>query len=146
MRVFWILCRDAVTRLELLNHKKNLNLTEIYWLYSKSYRLHTILSSFMTDTLWLNGVNNSQVTYINYQVDNGVMHVVDTVLIPPVIHWWNDIYSCKMFQQNDQFDGQRLFYNWTPSESALLNWTKCDIGLYEWKTVQLNLFLSVLIS
>ncbi|XP_072020254.1 transforming growth factor-beta-induced protein ig-h3-like [Amphiura filiformis] len=38
------------------------------------------------DTLWLNGVNNSQVIYLNYQVDNGVMHVVDTVLIPPVIH------------------------------------------------------------
>ncbi|XP_054749843.1 periostin-like [Lytechinus pictus] len=37
------------------------------------------------DTLWVNGHTNARVVYQDYNIYNGVLHIIDKVLIPPII-------------------------------------------------------------
>ncbi|XP_071500647.1 transforming growth factor-beta-induced protein ig-h3-like [Diadema antillarum] len=37
------------------------------------------------DALWVNGHENARVIYQDYNVYNGVMHIIDNVLIPPLV-------------------------------------------------------------
>ncbi|XP_011663719.2 periostin-like isoform X3 [Strongylocentrotus purpuratus] len=37
------------------------------------------------DSLWVNGHTNARVVYQDYNIYNGVLHIIDKVLIPPII-------------------------------------------------------------